>query len=515
MFMKPPPIQQENWEPRESFSASAISVFLLCRRKWAFGYLFGWKDGAPKPGTTLGSLIHASCEAFERGGTVFDFVVTDEIKKELDTFDPVVRARLLEEAPKRALAGIHLIPDGEFQEIETDIQIDTSLVLPEIEPVVFKGRIDLRTYDEGRWTVTDHKSTRGARVEGKFDPWAYAHTPETLAADVQAVIYSLDTLQNWEGVASVDLRWIYYLTDDNCTPKAKPVDSIITDPVGASVKYILIADEMRSILRSRPCPEDLPEGPLEACSAYGGCAFREDRGGPCRRQDSVTALAMAIARSTMPLAQLHRGKKQMALASKMTDASSLIAQANARKAAAAAAAANPHGVATVYPIPPKAPAPAKAAVAPAPAPAPTQPAVAPAAPGRGRPKGPGRPRKAIQVVEQTEVTTEELEPIDGSAPEEGGAPQEVDLEAFAAQVRSEVEAEFRKTISQLENALLKANGAVSAPVVSNINPVAPEDILTVIGMCEDRLTSISFHPSGALAQLVFAPESSEGLGNAP
>ena len=68
--------------------------------------------------------------------------------------------------------------------------------------------------DRPHVVVMDHKTTSGKRAKrrttGQLEA-KWAHTPETLLTNVQAVLYAHSEMERW-GVDEVTARWVYYLT---------------------------------------------------------------------------------------------------------------------------------------------------------------------------------------------------------------------------------------------------------------------------------------------------------------
>lgn len=250
--------------------------------------------------TTLGSLIHAALECYLRGGTVYDIVrggrlaIDPKLREELSAWSESDLLELAREASKRALAGLHYLPDIrdpalEAIEVERWIDLDTARIAPDIERLRIPGKIDLTFKRAGKWYLFDHKSTRGR----PRDPWVYCKTPAELRKDPQGIFYGLGVMHR-HGLESVWARWTYFLTDPKSHPDAHVVDVELHRAAleASAVPWLQLANEMRGWVRrvlagERIHPEDLPAPPVlppaeeAACYQFGGCPYGIAKGGPC------------------------------------------------------------------------------------------------------------------------------------------------------------------------------------------------------------------------------------------
>lgn len=292
----------EGWAPKEGFSPSALASYAGadgCKRRWAWGALFGVWSLKKSIATLLGSLIHGSLEHYLRGGTVYDLNGPNgEIRLDARTWKEfeimlergwLTRQRLAElaaTAPERALAGINFLPntkDPNVEIIETEqwVNIDTTRVLGGVERIKINAKLDLRMRRCGVWYIYDHKSTKGK----PRDPWCYVKTPELLLKDPQAVFYALDLILR-HNLDALWCRWVYYLTDPKAHPLARAVDFELTrqQVMEAAYEWLLVAHEMRGLVRAAKAgtitPDDVPAN-LAACDTYGGCTYHFSKGGPC------------------------------------------------------------------------------------------------------------------------------------------------------------------------------------------------------------------------------------------
>lgn len=436
----------EGWQPRETFSPTLLTTFGGpdgCPRKAAYGAIFGVRVPGSSISKILGSLIHAALEHYLRGQTVYYLVgpngelrIDDKLRKEIDAtgIPPEKIAELAAEAPRRAVAGLHLLPNTkdpavERVEVEQWINIDTRRLLPDVEPLRITGKIDLSMRRAGVWYLYDHKSTKGKREKGKpFDPWAYCKTPDALASDTQGVLYALDRALK-HGLSSIWSRWVYYLTDMKAHPDAKAVDVELDWPTleRNGRAWLLVAAQVRELMRAYKrgslAPDDippaavLPPDPASPCNAFGGCPYHVSKGGPCRPSPKVK-LSDLILTGSSP----GKAESPMSLAQAYANAAGAVAGApqvpptaggiNPPEGAAPPPAQLPAGW-EMGPAGPRAIAPtgwmydAAGNVVPVPPPAPPPPPPAPPAPEateEKRGKGPGRPPGAKNKVKEGETT---------------------------------------------------------------------------------------------------------------
>lgn len=296
------------WAPKEGFSPSALSSYGGedgCKRRWAWGALFGVWTLKKSIATLLGSLIHGSLEHYMRGGTVYDLNGPNgEIRLDARTWKEfqvmldrgwLSRERLAELAalaPKRAATGIPYLPridepGVEIIETEKWVDIDTTKVLGGVERIKINAKLDLRMRRVGIWYLYDHKSTKGK----PRNPWIYVKTPEQLKNDPQAIFYALDLIlrHNLDGLW---IRWVYYLTDTEAHPIAKAVDVELSreEVMEAAYRWLLVAHEMRGLVRAARAgsitPDDVPANKA-VCDSFGGCAYHFSKGGPCMPDGEV------------------------------------------------------------------------------------------------------------------------------------------------------------------------------------------------------------------------------------
>lgn len=210
-------------------SASQISTYLDCRRKWSFVYQDRIST-PPSKSAALGTEVHAQLEAYLKGGTL-DYT---------------------SESGYIAEAAISYLPEpSDVLEIEHEFL----LVSPRHS---YYGIIDLRNGTE----VTDHKTTSDLK---------WAKTSDDLAYDVQAVLYATTTFVKHPEAGVVTCCWNYITTKKPY--KAQPTYAFMTrdrtEQVFARIEDI--ADKIEQDVGTATL--DLPPSP-ESCEKYGGCPYR-------------------------------------------------------------------------------------------------------------------------------------------------------------------------------------------------------------------------------------------------
>ena len=222
---------------RYLLSASQISTYASCQRKWAWRYVAGILEPS-KPAAELGGRVHAILEAWLASG-----VAPDPSTHE----------------GRIALAGIkHLPPPGSGM-------VERGFILHSRRNS-YLGYVDFQYLSAQDLTVTilDHKTTSSLR---------YAKTPEELLVDIQALIYALYAFLAWN-VSEVTLKWVYYTTAN--VPRSPP-------PVVAKVHLPVVLERFADIERlgdeivyhaqNKTHPLAL-KPTASTCGAYGGCPHK-------------------------------------------------------------------------------------------------------------------------------------------------------------------------------------------------------------------------------------------------
>lgn len=217
-------------------SASQVSTFEDCARKWAF-LKIEKIETPPNRFAAFGLKSHGYLEEwFTRA-----------------TLPPAGKPG----ACARAIL-VHLPPP---QTPGIDVEHEISI---EIGGVPFKGFIDVRMLKrDPRPLVSDHKTTGNLK-------WALR--PEDLPNDVQATIYALDTMDE-AGVDAVDLQWTYATRD---RARALPVLRTVTrDEIAPRIeKTAESVQAMKTLFENQTPALDIPPN-IGACEKYGGCPFQD------------------------------------------------------------------------------------------------------------------------------------------------------------------------------------------------------------------------------------------------
>lgn len=281
-------VQDPNHTVSEHTSANQLENYLECNRYWGFEKLLGLKKKEKDTWLDLGSKLHWQLRCYMRGYTL-----------DMST-----------EEGKRALAGLHLVPEPgscEVIEDEADVNIDSRVLLPTHEPIVVKGARDLTVSRRGVWELLDYKTTRGDKKGDpskgiKPNPWKYVKTPNELDNNIAGNIYAWDIMVN-RHVDMVPGRWVYFLTDLQKHPDARATDVVyVRSKVENRVRLLLqVANEHREIAREfKRKPFDVNSLPPNSarCPKFGGCQFRAETGGPCNH---IRNLGEMMTQSQQPM----------------------------------------------------------------------------------------------------------------------------------------------------------------------------------------------------------------------
>jgi RecB family exonuclease len=155
------------------FSASQVSTYEACPRKWAYQKIDGLTT-PPHPSAAFGTQVHSHLEAwFERR----------ELPPETDT-GKVARAMIPHlPAPQQILA----------ENVEKEFSWRFG------DDIAFRGFIDLVDESVTPLTIYDHKTTGSL---------AYAKSVTDLLDDPQATLYAR-AMMDARGLDRVRLRWTY------------------------------------------------------------------------------------------------------------------------------------------------------------------------------------------------------------------------------------------------------------------------------------------------------------------
>lgn len=229
-------------------SPSAIELFWLCRRKWAFQYI----ERSPRDNSVskmLGTVVHK-----ERENWLIHGISPSDTK-----------------AGALAKCGLETLPPPGFA------QVEQTLAIPTLWGWGFTGKIDfgIDNLDPRRLWGTygipmagDHKTTTSED---------YIKDEETLATkDPQGTLYGVATFLRLPVYATeVDLHWSYILKAK--TPKPKQV-RVRVSREQLSRNLPVLHDTACEMLTLKSTPgikaNDVPGNP-QACDAFGGCKYRD------------------------------------------------------------------------------------------------------------------------------------------------------------------------------------------------------------------------------------------------
>lgn len=224
---------------RYTFSASQLSVYEDCPRKWAWRYVDGI-EGEPNKWAEFGTRTHQHIEKWLRN-------------REPPPESPEGRV---------AMSIIpHLPPPQaiDAQNVERGIEFA-------LDDVHLEGFVDLYMPrgPNGVPRIYDHKTTSDLQ-------WAL--TPERMPDDIQVTVYAAWALIR-SNAERVELQWTYGVTRG--TPQGHPVVHSVTgrDIQPRLLKTIGLAREAK-LIRETPGLRalDVPYNP-NACEHYGGCPFQ-------------------------------------------------------------------------------------------------------------------------------------------------------------------------------------------------------------------------------------------------
>lgn len=219
-------------------SASQISLFESCNRKWYYERVLGLKTPTTAS-QALGTAVHTHAEEWLLQG-----------KLPPDTPAGRILRAGLAHLPVPKTAGLRV--EEEFTlHVPTPDDIEASLI----------GYKDIYLPGVQVWDIKTTKSDR------------YIKEPEELYNDIQAGIYGYNALQEAPELTNIPLKWVYYLTTG--APRCIPV-SVQMDRAQANKSMDRAADMATKAGRLKvlqPKAEDV-EPNTRACSAFGGCPHR-------------------------------------------------------------------------------------------------------------------------------------------------------------------------------------------------------------------------------------------------
>jgi len=218
----------------EHVSATSITLFQNCQRRWYERYVLGKKEETTKA-MTRGNEVHRQLENYLEKGVLPDDSNAGQI----------------------AEAGLKHLPEP-----DPNHRVEQSLdeyPVPNVA-IKFKGFIDLLLYSEGKLEVLDHKTTSNFK---------YALTEEQLAENTQMVIYARHVLEHIDA-DEVTLTHVVYLTKppfqskrtstvvsrEHIYKKFDEIHEIVEQMVESSEKQAIEMEKNRSFCYSygKKCP---------------------------------------------------------------------------------------------------------------------------------------------------------------------------------------------------------------------------------------------------------------------
>ena len=372
-------------------SASQISTFRECQRKWAWRHI-AKLETPPHPSAALGTEVHdTQLGPYLTEGKPFDYTRDSGY----------IAASLLEFLPQPKTPGMvvekHFILPSPASGGEFAYQGYKDLWLP--------GGLPGSSGDIP--AVVDFKTTSDLK---------WAKNEKALSVDVQAMLYATNALFETKA-KEVDLAWLYAQTRGARKSKRTYL-RVHEDHVIEQFRAIEeTALEMFEAKQTVTDPLSLPPSPSQ-CEAYGGCPYRN------RCNLSPTDYLAALGARDFSLLELNGGIDMSGVSS---GTSSLLANLKARKAGAQGAVVQSEVTPErdVAGSTPASAASASEASAPPPSPSP-EPALGINPPEKDLPppetakRGPGRPRKP-KPEEAPKVDERQLElPLDAPAAAQGG-----------------------------------------------------------------------------------------------
>jgi hypothetical protein len=253
-------------------SASSITTFRDCQRKWAWKAIAGISS-PPNPSASLGLETHDQLENYLTGGS-FDF--TKESGE--------IAASGLEHLPKPNTPGM---------------RVEEAFAFTSSSGQTYHGYKDVEILPEDGATplVIDHKTTSDL---------GWAKTADDLRKDPQAILYAVDTFRK-TGAGQVDLKWIYYQTKRTRKSKLVHLRILPEEALEAFEGIEATAKQMDDIYLTVKDVLELP-ATTSHCSAYGGCFYQ----GNCNLSPFDRTKSLMSQGTNGLLAKLNRAKENAA-----------------------------------------------------------------------------------------------------------------------------------------------------------------------------------------------------------
>jgi hypothetical protein len=242
----------------ELVSATQITLFRECERKWAWRYIAKLRT-SQHPAAALGTEVeNEQLQPYLKNGTTFDY------SRDSGNIAASGLAFLPKPDPDHALQTHFAIPSptwADGQHVGFGIQGYVDLWKPQGG----MPALDVSELEDGTPAIVDFKTTGN---------WKYAKTKETLKTDVQAQLYATAAMYE-TGARKIDLIWIYFGTKG--PRKAKRIHLRVHAPEVAEQfeKINATALEMHAARKSVINPLELMPN-TDSCEAFGGCPYRSN-----------------------------------------------------------------------------------------------------------------------------------------------------------------------------------------------------------------------------------------------
>lgn len=344
-------------------SASQISNFELCRRKWWFKSVLGLPE-MKQSGAAFGTVFHGVVERYlkaDDAGYLDGKPVNlyppgwDRIYrqtwvggKRVDTEDIEAIMTAREQLMIRELIDIG-IETGVLARKPRRL-IEHGVTLPVTDSVQLIGAIDVFVPND---YIEDHKTTK---------KWRYAKSSKALAEDRQVLIYAKAAIEKARQERGAIPDQIFVRHNQYCR---EPENAIRVRKVEATVTRAAVESNWRQVVEITEdmrktalvvSPSDVPDPEPNACRAFGGCPFINI----CGKTESVEAYVTRVDRLNGDVRERLAAEQQKPSASEEQDDMGLNFTKLTQKAPPAATGnpqVNPPAVAAAPP-PPATPAPA-------------------------------------------------------------------------------------------------------------------------------------------------------------
>lgn len=360
-------------KPFQHWSASQISTFRLCARKWYFSRIMGLEEPESKA-LEDGKRYAQECEVFMKTGSTAGMSACTRPVAALhgaSTFPKAAHRNTLVEYP----IGLDTRPQGE----QTP---GVHVTLLEVDGLPGVGFMDVCDIKEDRPVAWDFKSTKAKR---------WIKTTDELAKDTQmAGVYAPAIVKLHQARYGKDPQLVGVAHVALLKPPEQP-EAVVVGPKWLTLDEV--AEQWRGVETSVRAMKDVALLPTpdrvtpswSACSAFGGCPHRDrcqalKQVSPSQGSNTMTHTMTLLERVAAASAQAQGTAPAQTAASAPSGATSLADKIKAKLATPGQInppdAANPaadQGVARALATP----TPAKPVVASTPTPAPAQPAAEP------------------------------------------------------------------------------------------------------------------------------------------